>query len=93
MVGQLNAQPQHHQPLPRPAQYDRNFLFQYWKNGEEEVKKGSNIIGLYPGQHFLTHQDKLIVVGAHWDTVGIQHFYVQGKTIFFYSPLGLNSGG
>ena len=31
---------------------------------------GSNILGIYPGQHYGTEKDKILVVGAHWDTVG-----------------------
>jgi hypothetical protein len=38
------------------------------------VVTGSNIIGIYPGQNYGTHQDKLVLVGAHWDTVGPTNF-------------------
>lgn len=34
-----------------------------------DVPKGSNMIGILPGQMWGTPQDRILVVGAHWDTV------------------------
>ena len=34
-----------------------------------DVPKGNNMIGILPGQMWGTPQDRILVVGAHWDTV------------------------
>ena len=44
-------------------------VFQFWEESAE-IDEGSNIIGIYPGENFYTPEDKIIVVGAHWDTTG-----------------------
>ena len=43
--------------------------FQFWEPGAT-IDAGSNIIGIYPGDNFYTSEDKILVVGAHWDTTG-----------------------
>ena len=47
---------------------------QFWEAGDA-IDKGSNIIGIYPGENFYTPEDKIIVVGAHWDTTGFTDGY------------------
>ena len=42
---------------------------QFWESGEK-ISEGSNIIAIFPGEKFYTAEDKIIVVGAHWDTTG-----------------------
>ena len=42
-------------------------MCQFWDEGEE-IPEGSNIIAILPGSRFQTPQDRLVVVGAHWDT-------------------------
>jgi hypothetical protein len=34
-----------------------------------DVPSGNNMIGILPGQMWGTPQDRILVVGAHWDTV------------------------
>ena len=39
---------------------------------EKRVKDaplGSNLLGILPGTRWGTEEDKILVVGAHWDTV------------------------
>jgi len=43
----------------------------FWPNmAVKDIPHGSNIIGIYPGKYYSTSKDKIIVVGAHWDTLG-----------------------
>lgn len=30
---------------------------------------GTNIVGIYPGANYGTPEDKILILGAHWDTV------------------------
>ena len=39
------------------------------------IAEGSNIIGIYPGENYGTSLDRLVVVGAHWDTTGFTDGY------------------
>ncbi|XP_023335294.1 uncharacterized protein LOC111706611 [Eurytemora carolleeae] len=42
----------------------------FWAGKKDwEIPAGSNIIAVYPGVHYATKLDKIVVVGAHWDTV------------------------
>merc|ERR1711892_1292411 len=50
------------------------FHSMFWEEGED-ISEGSNIIGIYPGDMFGTHEDKIVVVGAHWDTTGFTDGY------------------
>jgi len=50
------------------------FHSMFWEEGER-IAEGSNIIGIYPGETFGTHEDKIVVVGAHWDTTGFTDGY------------------
>merc|ERR1719350_512641 len=50
------------------------FHSMFWEEGEK-IGEGSNIIGIYPGEKFGTHRDRLVVVGAHWDTTGFTDGY------------------
>ena len=36
---------------------------------EDNVPKGHNMIGILPGEMWGTPQDRILVVGGHWDTV------------------------
>lgn len=53
-----------------PTQFHRFF----WDDGAE-INEGSNIIGIYPGTNYGTREDKVLVVGAHWDTTGFTDGY------------------
>lgn len=53
-----------------PSQFHDTF----WEKGEK-ISEGSNIIAIYPGENFYTPEDKIIVVGAHWDTTGFTDGY------------------
>jgi len=46
----------------------------FWEPGAT-IDAGSNIIGIYPGDNFYTSEDKILVVGAHWDTTGFTDGY------------------
>eukprot|EP00090_Calanus_glacialis_P006978 TRINITY_DN15459_c1_g1_i4.p1 TRINITY_DN15459_c1_g1~~TRINITY_DN15459_c1_g1_i4.p1 ORF type:complete len:598 (-),score=166.59 TRINITY_DN15459_c1_g1_i4:74-1867(-) len=50
------------------------FHSMFWEEGEK-IAEGSNIIGIYPGEKFGTHEDKIVLVGAHWDTTGFTDGY------------------
>ena len=39
------------------------------------MEEGINIIGIYPGEKFYTSEDKILVVGAHWDTTAFTDGY------------------
>jgi len=54
--------------------FPSQFHSMFWEDGED-IGEGSNIIGIYPGEMFGTHQDKIVVVGAHWDTTGFTDGY------------------
>ena len=41
----------------------------YWDD-EDNVAEGFNLIGIYPGSNFGSSEDRILVVGAHWDTTG-----------------------
>ena len=32
---------------------------------------GNNIVGLIPGKHYNTSNDRIVLIGAHWDTFGV----------------------
>ena len=32
---------------------------------------GNNIVGLIPGKHYNTSNDRIVLIGAHWDTFGL----------------------
>jgi len=53
-----------------PTQFHRFF----WDDGAD-ITEGSNIIGIYPGTNYGTREDKILVVGAHWDTTGFTDGY------------------
>jgi len=53
-----------------PTQFHRYF----WDDGAE-ISEGSNIIGIFPGEKYGTREDKVLVVGAHWDTTGFTDGY------------------
>jgi len=53
-----------------PTQFHRFF----WDDGAD-ISEGSNIIGIYPGTNYGTREDKILVVGAHWDTTGFTDGY------------------
>ncbi len=36
---------------------------------------GNNLIGIIPGKFWDTPMDRIIVVGAHWDTYGVSPGY------------------
>lgn len=46
----------------------RLFFFQ---ESQSPSQTGNNIIGIIPGEHYNTSKDKILVVGAHWDTFGL----------------------
>jgi len=54
--------------------FPTQFHSMFWDDGED-ISEGSNIIGIYPGDMFGTHEDKIVVVGAHWDTTGFTDGY------------------
>lgn len=39
-------------------------------NGPPKKESGFNIVGLIPGRYFNTSMDRILVIGAHWDTYG-----------------------
>lgn len=39
-------------------------------NGPLRLESGFNIIGLIPGRYYNTSLDRILVIGAHWDTYG-----------------------
>eukprot|EP00095_Tigriopus_kingsejongensis_P009819 maker-scaffold239_size242058-snap-gene-1.27 protein:Tk09819 transcript:maker-scaffold239_size242058-snap-gene-1.27-mRNA-1 annotation:"hypothetical protein DAPPUDRAFT_306809" len=45
----------------------KQFLYSY--NMMRSVPSGTNMMGIIPGEYFGTQKDKILVVGAHWDTV------------------------
>ena len=49
-------------------------MCQFWDEGEE-IPEGSNIIAIYPGEKFYSPEDRIVVVGAHWDTTGFTDGY------------------
>lgn len=53
-----------------PTQFHRFF----WDDGAD-ISEGSNIIGIYPGTNYGTREDKILVIGAHWDTTGFTDGY------------------
>ena len=67
----------------------KHYPKQFWDDGAE-INEGSNIIGIYPGTNygtrsttpqfdpliiFICREDKILVVGAHWDTTGFTDGY------------------
>ena len=46
---------------------------QFWDPGE--VSDGFNVISVLPGREHGTPRDRLVVVGAHWDTTGFTDGY------------------
>ncbi len=34
------------------------------------LPQGANVFGVYPGQLWGTPMDRIVVIGAHWDTIG-----------------------
>lgn len=54
--------------------FPTQFHSMFWEEGEK-IAEGSNIIGIYPSDTFGTHEDKIVVVGAHWDTTGFTDGY------------------
>ena len=46
------------------------FLFQKGNDGNSN-ELGYNIVGLIPGQFYNTSKDRILFVGAHWDTYGL----------------------
>ena len=36
-----------------------------------EKEEGNNIVGLIPGKYYNTSEDRILIVGAHWDTYGL----------------------
>eukprot|EP00094_Tigriopus_californicus_P011300 TCALIF_10907-PA protein Name:"Protein of unknown function" AED:0.12 eAED:0.12 QI:0/0.57/0.25/0.87/0.57/0.5/8/0/764 len=45
----------------------KQFLHTY--RSDEDQVLGTNMFSIIPGEHFGTKEDKILVVGAHWDTV------------------------
>ncbi|TRY61476.1 hypothetical protein TCAL_04393 [Tigriopus californicus] len=41
----------------------------FFKNTKGGVPTGTNIVGIYPGSNYGTPEDKILILGAHWDTV------------------------
>ena len=41
------------------------------KNEKEALPAAINVFGVLPGQLWGTSLDKLVVLGAHWDTLNI----------------------
>jgi len=54
--------------------FPSQFRQMFWDQ-DETIAAGSNLIGIYPGENFGTYKDKLVVVGAHWDTTGFTDGY------------------
>ena len=46
------------------------YFFQKGNNGNSN-ELGYNIVGLIPGQFYNTSKDRILFVGAHWDTYGL----------------------
>ena len=36
-----------------------------------DEQQGYNIVGVIPGKYYNTSLDRILVVGAHWDTYGL----------------------
>jgi len=53
-----------------PTQFHKFF----WEENSK-IAEGSNIIGIYPGTHYGTREDRILLVGAHWDTTGFTDGY------------------
>ena len=65
---------------------------QFWEP-EETIAEGFNLIGIYPGQNFGSKDDKLIVVGAHWDTTGFTdglNDNGSGPVAVLFLPVSIN---
>ena len=46
------------------------YFFQKGNDGNSN-ELGYNIVGLIPGQFYNTSKDRILFVGAHWDTYGL----------------------
>ena len=47
-----------------------SLFFQKGNDGNSN-ELGYNIVGLIPGQFYNTSKDRILFVGAHWDTYGL----------------------
>ena len=56
--------------IPNPSLYFQFVGFDYRSNSPlQTLPPGANIFGILPGKLWGTSRDRVVIIGAHWDTM------------------------